>query len=171
VTVPTEIGLGLGSNVGDKAENLRRALERLFAGPEFEFVEASSIWRTAPWGYLDQDWFANACAVGRTGLSAEDALAFTQSVENELGREETFRWGPRLIDVDILYLGDARISSERLIVPHKEMFNRAFVLAPLAEIRPDLVLDGRSIREAAEAADARGFTRLAPPWKPVRTRA
>lgn len=164
----TEIGLGLGSNVGDKVQNLRRALARLFAGPEFEFVGASSIWRTAPWGYLDQDWFANACAVGRTALSAEEALAFTQSVEEELGREETFRWGPRLIDVDILYLGDARIASARLIVPHKEMFNRAFVLAPLAEIRPDLVLDGRSIRNAAEATGAHGFTRLAPPWRPER---
>lgn len=162
----TEIGLGLGSNVGDKVGNLRRALDRLFAGPEFAFVETSSIWRTAPWGYLDQDWFANACAVGRTDLSAEEALGFTQSVEEELGREETFRWGPRLIDVDILYLGDARISSDLLIIPHKEMFNRAFVLAPLAEVRPDLVLDGRSIRVAAEAADFRGFERLSPRWRP-----
>lgn len=161
-----EIGFGFGSNVGDKVGNLRRAMARLFAGPEIAFVTASSIWRTAPWGYLDQDWFANACAVGRTILRPEEALTFTQCVEEELGREETFRWGPRVIDVDILYLGDEKIASERLIVPHKEMFNRAFVLTPLAEIRPDLVLDGRSIREAAEASGDQGFSRLSPPWRP-----
>jgi 2-amino-4-hydroxy-6-hydroxymethyldihydropteridine diphosphokinase len=162
-----EIGLGFGSNVGDKAENLRRAMQRIFAGPEIAFVAASSIWRTAPWGYLDQDWFANACAVGRTALSPEAALAFTQGVEEELGREETFRWGPRVIDVDILYLGDARIASERLIIPHKEMFNRAFVLTPLAEIRPDLLLDGRSVGECAAETGDQGFSRLAPPWRPA----
>lgn len=161
-----EIGFGLGSNVGDKVANVERALERLFRGPEVSFVVASSIWRTAPWGYLDQDWFANACAVGRTELSPEEALAFTQSVEAELGRETTFRWGPRLIDVDILYLGETQIRSDRLIIPHKEMFNRAFVLTPLAEIRPDLTLDGRSIRAAAAAGGDQGFTRLAQPWRP-----
>lgn len=161
-----EIGFGLGSNVGDKVANVAAAMARLFAGPEIEFVSASSIWRTAPWGYLDQDWFANACAVGRTTLSPEQALTFTQEVEETLGREKTFRWGPRLIDVDILYLGDAKVASERLIVPHKEMFNRAFVLTPLAEIRPDLVLDGRSIREAADAMGEQGFSRLAKPWAP-----
>ncbi|MET0312904.1 MAG: 2-amino-4-hydroxy-6-hydroxymethyldihydropteridine diphosphokinase [Hansschlegelia sp.] len=161
-----EIGLGFGSNVGDKVANLHEAMRRVFEGPAIDFVAASSVWRTAPWGYVDQDWFANACAVGRTEMSPQEALAFTQSVEEELGREKTFRWGPRLIDVDILYLGDAKVASERLIVPHKEMFNRAFVLAPLAEIRPDLVLDGRSIREAAATADAADLSRLAPPWRP-----
>lgn len=162
-----EIGLGFGSNVGDKVANVTRAFERLFAGPEFEFVAASSVWRTAPWGYLDQDWFANACAVGRTSLSPEAALAFTQGTEEELGREQTFRWGPRVIDVDILYFGDEKIASERLIIPHKEMFNRAFVLTPLAEIRPDLVLDGRSVRDCAAATGDQGFSRLAPPWTPA----
>jgi 2-amino-4-hydroxy-6-hydroxymethyldihydropteridine diphosphokinase len=161
-----EIGLGFGSNVGDKTANLGRAMEIVFSRGPVEFLAASSVWRTAPWGYVDQDWFANACAVGRTAMTADEAIAFTQSVEEEIGREKTFRWGPRLIDVDILYLGDEKVTSERLIVPHKEMFNRAFVLAPLAEIRPDLVLDGRSIREAAEAAGSAGLSRMAPPWSP-----
>ncbi len=162
----TEIGLGFGSNVGDKIANLNRAMERVFTGGSVHFVAASSIWRTAPWGYVEQDWFANACAVGRTDMSPEEALAFTQSVEEELGREKTFRWGPRLIDVDILYLGDEKVATERLIVPHKEMFNRAFVLAPLAEIRPDLVLDGVAIRDAAAKVDVEGFAKLSPPWRP-----
>ncbi len=163
----TEIGLGFGSNVGDKVANLHRAMERVFATGEIRFLAASSVWRTAPWGYVDQDWFANACAVGETDMSPEEALVFTQSVEEELGREKTFRWGPRVIDVDILYLGDAKVASARLIVPHKEMFNRAFVLAPLAEIRPELVLDGKSIRDAAAAAGSAGLSRLAPPWRPL----
>lgn len=166
MTGTIEIGLGFGSNVGDKVANVQRALARVFAGPEFSFTAASSIWRTAPWGYLDQDWFANACAVGRTTLSPEEALDFTQSVEEELGREETFRWGPRVIDVDILYFGEARVASERLLIPHKEMFNRAFVLTPLAEIRPELTLDGRSVKAASEAQGSLGFARLAPPWSP-----
>jgi 2-amino-4-hydroxy-6-hydroxymethyldihydropteridine diphosphokinase len=162
----TEIGLGFGSNVGDKVENLHRAMERVFDGSAISFVAASSIWRTAPWGYVEQDWFANACAIGRTDMTPEQALAFTQGVEEELGREKTFRWGPRAIDVDILYLGDAKVSSERLVVPHKEMFNRAFVLAPLAEIRPDLVLDGKSIRDAAASIESDGLEKLSPPWAP-----
>lgn len=162
-----EIGLGFGSNVGDKAANLARAMELVFSKGPVEFVAASSVWRTAPWGYVDQDWFANACAVGRTAMTADEAIAFTQSVEEQIGREKTFRWGPRLIDVDILYLGDETVSSERLIVPHKEMFNRAFVLAPLAEIRPDLTLGGVSIRDAAQATGTGGLSRLAPPWRPA----
>jgi 2-amino-4-hydroxy-6-hydroxymethyldihydropteridine diphosphokinase len=161
-----EIGLGFGSNVGDKTANLGRAMEIVFSRGPIEFLAASSVWRTAPWGYVDQDWFANACAVGRTEMTADEAIAFTQSVEEEIGREKTFRWGPRLIDVDILYLGDEKVASERLIVPHKEMFNRAFVLAPLAEIRPDLVLDGRSIRETAEVVGSAGLSRMAAPWRP-----
>lgn len=162
----TEIGLGFGSNVGDKIQNLNKAMERIFDGSAIRFLAASSIWRTAPWGFTDQDWFANACAVGETEMSPEEALAFTQGVEEELGRNKTFRWGPREIDVDILYLGDAKLASDRLVIPHKEMFNRAFVLAPLAEIRPALVLDDVSVRAAAEAADLGGLEIIAPAWRP-----
>lgn len=161
----TEIGLGFGSNVGDKIQNLHRAMERIFDGSAIRFHAASSIWRTAPWGFTEQDWFANACAIGKTDLTPEAALAFTQGVEDELGRNKTFRWGPREIDVDILYLGDAKVYSDRLVVPHKEMFNRAFVLAPLAEIRPALVIDGVSVAAAAKATDLSGLEIIAPPWR------
>lgn len=162
-----EIGLGFGSNVGDKVQNLNRAMARVFRDPDIGFVAASSIWRSAPWGFTDQDWFANACAVGRTALSPEAALAFTQGVEDELGRNKTFRWGPREIDIDILYLGDQTVTTDRLVVPHKEMFRRAFVLAPLAEIRPKLSLDGVSIDAAAAAADRAGLEIIAPAWRPA----
>ena len=166
-----EIGLGFGSNVGDKIANIEAAMARAFDGANIRFLAASSVWRSAPWGYVDQDWFANACAVGETELTPEQALAFTQSVEQEVGRHKTFRWGPREIDVDILYLGGSKVATQKLIVPHKEMFNRAFVLTPLAEIRPDLVLDGVSIRDAAAAAEASDLEIIAPPWRPEEPRA
>jgi 2-amino-4-hydroxy-6-hydroxymethyldihydropteridine diphosphokinase len=165
VTVTREIGFGFGSNVGDKVANLHDAQKRLFGDGRFRFLASSSVWRSAPWGYTDQDWFANCCAVGETELTPEQALMATQGVEAAMGRLKTFRWGPRAIDVDILYLGDAQVVSETLIVPHKEMFNRSFVLAPLAEIRPDLVLNGVSICDASEK-DREGLSIIGAPWRP-----
>ena len=158
-----EIGFGFGSNVGDKVGNLRRAMAR-------HIRRAGDRLRHRLLDLADR---AHGAISTRTGsptparsaertLGPEQALSFTQSVEEELGREETFRWGPRVIDVDILYLGDEKVASDRLIVPHKEMFNRAFVLTPLAEIRPDLVLDGRSIRRSrGELRRPRLFAALA----------
>ena len=160
-----EVGFGFGSNIGDKAGHVRRAMTRLFGGPEVRFLAASSLWRTPPWGYEDQDWFVNACAVGETRLDPPDLLAFCKEVEAELGRETTFRWGPRVIDVDILYYGDRAVHAPDLAIPHKDLFNRAFVLVPLAEIRPKLVLSGRSVPEAAEAFDD-PLEVIGAPWAP-----
>jgi 2-amino-4-hydroxy-6-hydroxymethyldihydropteridine diphosphokinase len=146
---PVEIGLGLGSNIGDKPANIRRALDLLEARKTVEIVAISSIYRTAPWGYLDQDAFANACALARTRLSPAALLAEAKAIEAEMGREKTIRWGPRLIDIDILFYGDLPLAQPDLILPHKELFNRAFVLVPLAEIAPELRIGGRLVREAA----------------------
>ncbi|WP_020174548.1 2-amino-4-hydroxy-6-hydroxymethyldihydropteridine diphosphokinase [Methyloferula stellata] len=146
---PVEIGLGLGSNIGDKPANIRRALDLLEARKTVEIVAISSIYRTAPWGYLDQDAFANACALARTRLSPAALLAEAKAIEAEMGREKTIRWGPRLIDIDILFYGDLPLAEPDLILPHKELFNRAFVLVPLAEIAPELRVGGRLVREAA----------------------
>jgi 2-amino-4-hydroxy-6-hydroxymethyldihydropteridine diphosphokinase len=148
---PVEIGLGLGSNIGDKPGNIRRALALLEARKAVEITAVSSIYRTAPWGYLDQDAFANACALARTRLAPAALLAEAKAVEAEMGREKTIRWGPRLIDIDILFYGDLPLAAPDLILPHKELFNRAFVLMPLAEIAPELHIGGRSISEAAVA--------------------
>ena len=139
----------------------------MFAGGAVRFRAASAIYRTAPWGYTAQDWFANTCAVGDTDLSPVDLLALTQDLEHRLGRTPSFRWGPRLIDIDILYYEGASVESARLTLPHRELFARDFVLVPLAEIRPDLVLGGRSVAAAAAALDRRGVTVLAPPWTPA----
>jgi 2-amino-4-hydroxy-6-hydroxymethyldihydropteridine diphosphokinase len=146
---PVEIGLGLGSNIGDKPANIRSALDLLAARKAVEITAVSSVYRTAPWGYLEQDVFANACALARTRLSPAALLAEVKAIEVEMGREKTIRWGPRLIDIDILFYGDLPLAAPDLILPHKELFNRAFVLVPLAEVAPHLRIAGRSIAEAA----------------------
>ena len=132
-----EAYLGLGSNLGDREQNLEHAvslLERV-AAP----VVVSSVYETRPWGYVDQPDFLNlACSV-ETALSAEELLRAAQAVEVLIGREPTFRYGPRLIDVDILLYGDRIIDTGDLRVPHPSLFERAFALAPLAEIAPELV--------------------------------
>jgi 2-amino-4-hydroxy-6-hydroxymethyldihydropteridine diphosphokinase len=114
-----------------------------------EITAVSSIYRTAPWGYLAQPPFANACALARTRLDPASLLAAVKKVEADMGRKETIRWGPRLIDIDILFYGEAPLSTPDLVLPHKELFNRAFVLVPLAEIAPRLTIAGRSVAEAA----------------------
>lgn len=147
--VETEIGIGLGSNIGDKPANIHAALKRIAERGAIRVVAVSSIYRTAPWGYLDQEDFANACALARTELEPKALLAEVKAIEAELGRKDGLRWGPRLIDIDILFYGDRELEFPDLVLPHKEMFRRAFVLAPLAEIAPSLRLGGRSVSEAA----------------------
>jgi 2-amino-4-hydroxy-6-hydroxymethyldihydropteridine diphosphokinase len=154
--LPVEIGLGLGSNIGDKPANISRALALLEEHGALEVMRVSSIYRTLPWGYLDQDVFANACALAKTRLSPAELLAAVKAVETEMGRKETVRWGPRLIDIDILFYGDDELATEDLILPHRELFNRAFVLMPLAEIAPDLRVGGRAIGVAAANLWAEG---------------
>lgn len=146
-----EIGLGLGSNIGDKPANIRRALALIEARGIAQLSAVSSIYKTPPWGYLEQENFANACALAKTTLAPDALLAAVKQIETDMGREATIRWGPRLIDIDILFYGDSPLATEKLVLPHKELFNRAFVLVPLAEIAPHLRLGGRSVAEAAAA--------------------
>ncbi len=162
-----EVGFSLGSNVGDKVANLERALTLLFDGRDIAFSACSHFYRTAPWGYEAQDWFLNLCATGRTSLEPEALLARCKQVEAAVGREKTFRWGPRVIDIDILYYGTGEIDEPDLAIPHRELFNRGFVLVPLAEIRPDLVLSGRSVGEEAKHFAEEPMEVIAPPWAPT----
>jgi 2-amino-4-hydroxy-6-hydroxymethyldihydropteridine diphosphokinase len=143
-----EIGLGLGSNIGDKPGNIRRALQLLEERNVARLAAVSSIYRTKPWGYVNQEDFANACALAQTTLDPLALLAAVKQVETDMGREPELRWGPRLIDIDLLFYGDTELALPELTLPHKEIFNRAFVLVPLIEIAPDLRLGGRSIKEA-----------------------
>ena len=153
----TRVGLGFGSNLGDKPGNIREALRLIAERGVARLTAVSRIYRTPPWGDLDQGDFANACAIGETRLSPYELLAAVKTIEADMGRAPTRRWGPRLIDVDILFFGDHTLDDPELTLPHKQLFARAFVLAPLAEIAPDLVLDGVEIAKAASEADASGM--------------
>ena len=135
--------LGLGSNLGDRADNLAQAIRRLGQPPPRDGtlrpLRASSIYETAPWGYADQPAFLNCVLEAETNLAPLALLALGQRVERELGRQPTFRYGPRLVDVDILLYGDLVLDLPQLQVPHPRMAQRAFVLVPLAELAPELV--------------------------------
>jgi len=126
--------IGLGSNLGDRLENLRRAQEALRA--HLQILRASRVYLTEPWGYADQPTFLNQVLVGQTDLPPHALLDAAKSIELELGREPTFRYGPRVIDIDILAYGDLVLKTPRLTIPHPRLAERAFVLVPLAEVAP-----------------------------------
>lgn len=137
--------ISLGSNIGDKAGNIARAITLLTEGGVVELAARSSDYRTPPWGNTEQDWFVNACITVRTGLGAHDLLVRCQHVEAEMKRVREVHWGPRVIDLDVIWFRGEAIDEPDLIVPHPRTLERAFVLVPLAEIAPDLVISGRSV--------------------------
>ena len=153
----SEVGIGLGSNIGDKADNIREAMRRLCADGRVHLTALSQIYRTPPWGPVAQDFFANACALLRTAMEPLALLDLAKRIEAEMGREQTVRWGPRLIDIDILFYGHRTLAGGRLTLPHPEIFNRAFVLVPLAEVAPELRIGGKPVREAARATPDEGI--------------
>jgi 2-amino-4-hydroxy-6-hydroxymethyldihydropteridine diphosphokinase len=155
-----EVGFSLGSNIGDKAANIRRAIGEIESSGAIRDIELSSLYRTAPWGNLDQDWFVNACAVGHTDWAPVELLRMCQECERRMGRQRIVHWGPRNIDVDLLYRGDVVLDTPELKLPHPEMLNRAFVLVPLAELRPQLAIGGVRIVDALGRLDASEIVRL-----------
>lgn len=138
--------VALGSNIGDKVGNIATATAALTADGRVRLVAASRNYRTAPWGNTDQDWFVNACVSVETVLDPHALLARCLDVERELGRVRAVKWGPRIIDLDVLVYRNAVIDTPDLVLPHPHMTERAFVLRPLADIAPDLVLKGRTVR-------------------------
>jgi 2-amino-4-hydroxy-6-hydroxymethyldihydropteridine diphosphokinase len=146
--------LALGSNMGDRVANVHEAIARLDDGADVRVVARSRLYRTAPWGVTDQDWFVNGCVKVVTTLEPKALLARCQSVENAMGRVRTMRWGPRIIDVDILTFGDEVIREPDLVVPHPLIAERAFVLVPLRDIAPGIEIAGKSIGEMLSAIDA-----------------
>ena len=138
--------LGLGSNIGDRAANLREAIRLLSENVRIKKV--SSLYETEPIGYLDQGWFLNAAVGIETQLRPRGLLRLIQDIERALGRERTLRWGPRTIDIDILLYDNERVDEPDLEIPHPRLGERLFVLEPLLEIWPDAVLpDGRGLAE------------------------
>lgn len=142
---PVRAHIGLGGNIGDRAANLEQAIERIGAVPGITVVARSAFLGTAPWGKTDQDWFLNAAIAVDTTLSARALLDVCLGVETGMGRIRTEKWGPRIIDLDILTYGDAVIDEDGLQIPHPHIAERDFVLRPLAEIAPDLMIDGKSV--------------------------
>ena len=143
--------IALGGNVGDSRAILDRAVAMLCDGPDVRLLARSSDYRTAPWGVTDQAPFINLCIAVETSLAPHPLLARAHEVERALGRDRTReqRWGPRSADIDIITYDGVSLNDKDLIVPHPRLFERAFVLIPLAEIAPDLIVAGTRIADAA----------------------
>lgn len=157
--MPT-VYLALGTNLGQREANLRAAREALAF--QVGLTAASRLYQTEPWGYTDQPAFLNQVLAAETSLPPLDLLDLLKQIETDLGRKATFRYGPRLIDLDLLLYDDLVLDTPRLTLPHPRMAERAFVLAPLAEIAPDLrhpVL-GLTVRQLLEQVDASGVRPL-----------
>ncbi|MCY3868205.1 MAG: 2-amino-4-hydroxy-6-hydroxymethyldihydropteridine diphosphokinase [Gemmatimonadetes bacterium] len=142
------IYIGIGANLGDREKTLQDATGILNAKPEIAVIAASAVYETAPIGVVDQPYFLNAVLQVHTSLSARSLLNCLLAIERKFGRLRETRWGPRTLDLDILLYGDAIINQPGLQVPHPRLHERAFVLAPLCDLKPGLkhpVL-GQSIR-------------------------
>ena len=140
--------LGLGSNLGDRNANLADAITRLSC-ESVRILRTSSVWETAPRDVLDQPWFLNQVVEVESDLLPRQLFQRIQRIEREMGRQRRMPKGPRLIDIDILLYGNAVVKSEDLEIPHPRMTERRFVLAPLAELAPDLrhPVSGQTVRE------------------------
>jgi 2-amino-4-hydroxy-6-hydroxymethyldihydropteridine diphosphokinase len=156
------IYLSLGSNIGDRKEHLDAAKEML--PPHVVVAEESSIYETEPWGYTDQPDFLNQVIGGHTSLEPKELLAYLKDIEKRMGRRKTFKFGPRIIDIDILFYGQEMYRDHDLVIPHPRLLERAFVLVPLAEIAPELVHPAhqREIQALLSDVDQSGVRKVAP---------
>jgi len=156
--------IGFGGNVGDVRANLSGAVEMFCDGKEIRLVARSSDYRTPPWGVTDQPPFVNLCIAVATSLSPQQLLARALGVERAFGRDRARerRWGPRTIDIDLLAYDDIVLAEAELALPHPKLFERAFVLVPLAEIVPERVIAGIRVGNALAGLDVSGIERLAP---------
>ncbi len=152
--------LALGTNLGDRLANLRLAIDAL--APQVRVVARSHVYETAAWGYEDQPAFLNMALRAETELIPSALLAYLKKLEAELGRQPNFRWGPRLIDIDILLYDDLVLDAPELNIPHARLHERAFVLVPLADLAPALVHPrlGKTIRQLASEVDTSGIRRF-----------
>lgn len=134
------IYLSLGSNLGNRNANLKAAIEAL--PPEVKILDQSAVYETEPWGFSDQPDFLNQVLKAETRLSPQQLLTHIKGIEVQIGREPSFRYGPRLVDIDILFYGTKILKEDNLEIPHASLKERAFVLVPLVELSPDIVFPG-----------------------------
>ena len=156
--------LALGGNVGDSRALLDRAIALLCDGRTASLIARSSDYRTPPWGVTEQAPFINVCIAVATALTPHQLLAHAQDVERALGRHRAreHRWGPRTADIDIIAYDDVTLHDETLILPHPRLLERAFVLVPLSEIAPDLIIAGTRIADAAARFAHEAIEKLPP---------
>jgi 2-amino-4-hydroxy-6-hydroxymethyldihydropteridine diphosphokinase len=154
--------VALGGNVGDVRKTIRKAIEIFCDGEEVWLRKRSSDYKTPPWGVTDQPPFVNAAIAVATGLEPRALLERGHAVERIFGRnrENEERWGPRTLDIDLIAYDDLTMNEPDLILPHPRLFERAFVLVPLAEIVPHRLVAGTRIADAAQRADKAGIERL-----------
>ena len=156
--------VGLGGNVGCVRTTLDRAVAALCDGREVRLVARSSDYRTPPWGVTDQPAFVNLCLVVATDLAPRALLGRARRIEAAFGRNRAAeqRWGPRTLDIDILAYDALAIDEPGLTLPHPRLLERAFVLAPLAEIDPDREIGGIKVADALKRLDSSGIEKLPP---------
>jgi 2-amino-4-hydroxy-6-hydroxymethyldihydropteridine diphosphokinase len=131
--------IGIGSNLGDKLSHCEKAISEILKIDHHKLLAQSSFFKTQPVGYTSQDWFVNGVIKIKTDLEALELLRTLKTIESQLGRMETFQWGPRTIDLDILFFDEVEIHTEELQIPHPHIQDRQFNLIPLAEIDRNLV--------------------------------
>ncbi|WP_050183653.1 2-amino-4-hydroxy-6-hydroxymethyldihydropteridine diphosphokinase [Domibacillus robiginosus] len=148
--------LSLGTNMGNREEQLKEAVRQLHNQKKLDVLAVSSIYETDPVGFTDQPSFLNIVVKVKTSMTAEELLTVCQRIENDLGRKRLVRWGPRTIDLDILLYNHDNIKSDSLIIPHPRMSERAFVLVPLAEIDAAIQLPGTSVPLEQYAKNVQG---------------
>lgn len=157
---PHLIFLALGSNLGNRKANLYAAIDRLRR--HIAIRRVSPVYETEPAYVTDQPSFLNMALRGETTLDPDTLLVFLKTIEQEMGREKTIRFGPRVVDIDILLFDDLRVATDVLTIPHPRMAERAFVLIPLADIAPALVIPGtgKTVSELVGALPAGGLGRI-----------
>ena len=158
-----EFVLGFGANLGDRKATISKAMDLLERHSRIRVGRIACFYESAPWGRKQQPAFINTCAIIETDLTSHALLRFCQSVERRLGRIHRFHWGPRTIDIDIVWWSAGEVRSKSLIVPHAQVTNRAFVLLPLKDILPDLSISGRPLDHwiaARPSAELKGVRRL-----------
>lgn len=156
--------IALGGNIGDVRDTFRNALATLCNGTDVRLIGRSPSYLTPPWGDVNQAPFVNCCAAIETTLNPRELLTRVQEIERTFGRDRTKerRWGPRTLDIDIIAYDDVVVNDPDLTLPHPRVFERAFVLVPLADIAADRVIAGMRVKDALARIDATGIERLPP---------
>ncbi len=154
--------IALGGNVGDVRTTFKKAIANICGMSQAALLARSSDYATAPWGEANQPRFINACIEIETGLDPHALLFTLQKVEQKFGRDRSKeqRWGPRTLDLDLIAYDDVSLDKPELTLPHPRLFERAFVLVPLAEIAPDRMIAGRRVRDALKPLSIDGIERL-----------